>query len=204
MKKTSIMVSIAFALVFAAGVAVGTVAQQRQKPPHDFGAFLAEKLNLTSEQQQQMKAIWSNAMTSDKTGRNKYQELRDQRDTAINTLLTASQLTEYQAINDTYREQFNKMRQARRDAIDKAVAETRKLLTPAQLQIYDKLRPDKQDGWRKPSFDHGPDHGPRPHSPKGAPGEPDDMMPHDPPAPNQQSPHDSTSNNSSTSNGEQK
>ncbi len=186
MKKTAIILSLAFVLVFVAGFAVGTVSQQRNKPPKDFGAFLAEKLDLTAEQQAQMKAIWSNAMKRDTSGRDQYKQLRDQRDAAINTLLGPSQMTEYQAIMDTYREQFNKLRQSRRDAIDKAVEQTRKMLTPKQLEIYDKMRPNK-DGWRKPHFDHGPDRGPGghgghgSHSPKGAPGEADAKQPPSPP-----------------------
>lgn len=187
MKKTAIILSLAFVLVFVAGFAVGTVSQQRNKPPKDFGAFLAEKLDLTTDQQTQMKAIWSNAMKRDTSGRSQYKQLRDQRDAAINTLLGPSQMTEYQAIMDTYREQFGKLRQSRRDAIAKAVEETRKILTPKQLEIYDKMRPDKKDGWRKPHFDHGPDRGPgghggpESHSPKGAPGEPDTHQPPPPP-----------------------
>lgn len=172
MKKTSIMLSIAFVLVFAAGIAVGTVAQHRTKPPKDFGAFLAEKLDLTADQQTQMKAIWSKAMSRDTSGRNRYQELREQRDAAINALLGPSQMVEYQAIIDTYKDQFNKLRQSRREAIDNAVAQTRKILTPRQLELYDKLRPENKDGWRKPPFDHGPDHGPGSghahYPPKGA------------------------------------
>lgn len=170
MKKTSLWLSLAFVLVFAAGVAVGTVTQQRHKPPKDFGAFLAEKLDLNTQQQAKMKAIWSKAMSRDKSGRNLYQELRDQRDAAINALLGSSQMVEYQAIIDTYKDQFNKLRQTRRDAIANAVAETRKILTPKQLELYDQLRPDKSDGWRKPPFDHKPDHGSGSdhHSHKGA------------------------------------
>jgi Spy/CpxP family protein refolding chaperone len=197
MKKTSVLLSLAFVLVFAAGFAMGVVSQQRHKPPRDFGAFLAEKLKLTSDQQNQMKAIWSNAMSSDKSGRSKYQELRDQRDAAINALLQPSQVTEYQAINDTYKEQFNKLRQSRRDAIDKAVAQTRKILTAQQIELYDKLRPQNKDGWRKPPYDHGPDHGPNFRSGQGAPPEPGtfgpDHQPHD----------DASQTTSSTSNGEQ-
>ncbi|HAI11046.1 MAG TPA: hypothetical protein DCM28_05035 [Phycisphaerales bacterium] len=171
MKKTSVMLSLAFVLVFAAGVTVGTVSRQHHKPPKDFGAFLAEKLDLTAQQQTQMKSIWSNAMKRDKNGRSDYKELRDQRDAAINALLGTSQMVEYQAIIDTYKDQFNKLRQSRRDAIDNAVAQTRKILTPKQLELYDKMRPDRKDGWRKPHYDHKPDRRPDNHSPKGAPGE---------------------------------
>jgi hypothetical protein len=126
-------------------------------------------------------------MKRDSSGRDQYKELRDQRDAAINTLLGPSQLTEYQAIMETYRDQFNKLRQSRRDAIDKAVQQTRQILTPRQLEIYDKLRPDTKDGWRKPRFDHGPDHGsggpggPGSRSPQGAPGEHDHQQPPSPP-----------------------
>ena len=100
-----------------------------------------------------------------------YKELRDQRDAAINALLGSSQMVEYQAIIDTYKDQFNKLRQSRRDAIDNAVTQTRKILTPKQLELYDKMRPDRKDGWRKPHYDHKPDRRPDNHSPKGAPGE---------------------------------
>lgn len=156
MKKTAAKLSIAFVLVFIAGFAVGTVAHK--KPKHDFGAFLAEKLDLTDQQHQQMKAIWSKTMGNEKTGRHRYKELREQRDTAINNLLKPEQLTEYQAILDTYKEHSNELRQLRHKAIENAVSETKKILTPKQQELYENLRPDKKGGWHKPPFSHRPNH----------------------------------------------
>ena len=180
MKKTSIILSITFVLVFIAGFAVGTVADK--KPKHDFGAFLAEKLDLTDQQQQQMKAIWSQTMSKEKTGRHHYKELKDQRDTAINNLLKPEQLIEYQAILDTYKEQTNALRQARHKAIENAVAQTKKILTPKQQELYEKLRPDKKGGWHKPPFEHRPDHKPSDKADEPLEGSPM------PPPPNQSPP----------------
>jgi len=63
MSRTKVVIGFAFALAMCAGVAVGLVSaripDQHRKPHGEPRSWLADELNLTPPQRDQMKAIWS-------------------------------------------------------------------------------------------------------------------------------------------------
>src|SRR5687767_2872315 len=135
---TKLVVIIGFCVAFAAGLTVGLSRQRvaevspaspqspTTKHSHRGSSFLASELNLTSEQQEQMKEIWSRTA---KGGRGDHddrrQELRDKRDADIEALIPASEKEKFQKILADYRAGLDAMDNEARDRLRKSVEETK-------------------------------------------------------------------------------
>src|SRR3982751_1726217 len=92
MSRTRTILGLTFVLVLAAGAVVGMVRQRvvvREHGP-DRGGVLSKELGLTSEQQQQMSAIWSE-MGRDRDHGDRRREYQKQREDAIRALLNEEQ-----------------------------------------------------------------------------------------------------------------
>src|SRR5687767_3855756 len=98
---TKLVVIIGFCVAFAAGLTVGLSRHRQQVEPdqpattapttrhgHRGSSFLATELNLTPQQQEQLKEIWSRMARG---GRSEHeqrrQELRDKRDADIESII---------------------------------------------------------------------------------------------------------------------
>src|SRR5688500_18620938 len=99
---TKLVVIIGFCVAFAAGLTVGLSRRANiEHPPRPAaattrfiyrgGSFLASELNLTKEQQEQLKQIWEAARGGRDQHDNRRQQLRDKRDADIEALLSPQQ-----------------------------------------------------------------------------------------------------------------
>jgi Spy/CpxP family protein refolding chaperone len=133
---------------------------QRQTPAkaaHD--DWLAE-LNLTADQREKMKAIWTEAMKA--TGgqeREKRDAARKERDEALRALVTGEQKERLEEVLSAYQKKMEAISQESGKARDEARERTRALLSESQRVQYDEL-------WKKRMESHGR---PRPEGGKGRP-----------------------------------
>ena len=149
---TKLVVIIGFCVAFAAGLTVGlsgnraiepkpaSPTTQSERHGHRGSSFLASELNLTTEQQEKMKEIWSRTA---KGGRGDHddrrQELRDKRDADIEALIPASDKEKFQKILADYRAGLDAMDNEARDRFRKSVEETKQILTPEQRAKYEEI-----------------------------------------------------------------
>lgn len=146
MTKAKLLLVLAFVIVCAAGGVVGTAVDRQLHPPvavptpHD-----PLHLNLTADQQAQMKKIWG---TFDETRHKLFvqrREYADDRRAAFEALLTPEQSAQYQKIQSEYDAKVKELDEQARHAGDLAVAESDKVLTPEQRQRFHQMR-DRMHG----------------------------------------------------------
>lgn len=139
MTKTNVILLVSFLLTFAAGGAVGLLVA-KPAPAHR-ESWLTEQLNLSADQREQMRKIWSEVMGPTRRQQSSEQRaaLAKQRDTAVSALLTDDQRTKYQAIEQEYTRGLDQISQERKKAFDQAIEQTKKILTPQQAAKYEAL-----------------------------------------------------------------
>jgi len=138
--KTRIILLASFAVVFAAGVAVGLVADRSSRPRHG-SSWLAGELNLTPEQREKMREIWSqpdqgSAMRRHSESR---REIRQWRDDAVQALLTEEQMVWHDQIMEEYELKLTELSEERRKAFEQKVARAKEILTEPQRKKYEDL-----------------------------------------------------------------
>lgn len=139
MSRTKAVIAVSFALVFAAGLAVG-----RLTAGVDTGrsgrSWLGRELELTAEQRQQMRRIWSEAMGGLRGAEGQRPgEMFEERRRAVRELLTERQLERYEEINAELERKRRQFAEQRREAFEEAIARTKEILTPEQRRKYEKL-----------------------------------------------------------------
>ena len=141
MIRTRLLLLGCIVIVFAAGVSVGLLAGRvkARRPVHR--SRLASELCLTSQQQEQMGAIWSEVMPPrpGPGGGSERSLPREERDDAILALLTEQQRPEYDSILENYQRRMEELSANRRKAFDEAVQKTKQILTPEQAKKYDEM-----------------------------------------------------------------
>lgn len=147
MTKTKIILLVCFGLIFGAGISVGRLSV-RPEPARATGGMLERELNLSQSQKEQMKAIWADAMGSQRQQRDQRRAaLSQERDQKIAALLSDAQRTQYDAIRAEFSRKMDELGQERRQAFEKAVEQTKKILTPEQAKKYEEMRrPHDRDG----------------------------------------------------------
>ena len=159
MTKTKMILIVSFLVTAAAGIGVGMLVSW-PKPRYARRSRLTRELNLSSEQQEQMRKIWSGVrgFPRGRTGENR-RALTQERDTAIIALLSEEQLTQYQQIVQEYERKLEELSQERRSRIQAAVEQTKQILTTEQASKYEELLKKRGGrdrgrgrGWRR----HGP------------------------------------------------
>jgi Spy/CpxP family protein refolding chaperone len=180
-----LVVTFGFLLAFAAGLVVG-MEKSSSTPAapgpatHPSGPRgMAAELNLSTEQQDQMKKIWSDVA---QRGRGQPQQgehrmqLRQERDEAIANLVHPEDKDKYDQIQKSFRDQVDAMDREMRDAFEKAVKATDEILTPEQRTKYHEMLAKHQPGGPHDrrggdhgdrSGDHGVDHGTRSSNSRG-------------------------------------
>jgi len=139
MTKTRLIVFVCFCAAFAAGAAVGTALTRSGAKPRR-GSWLGRELNLTAEQKERMREIWSEAMgTSRRQQRERRRKIREERDEAIRGLLTDEQKAQYEEVMQRYAQRSSALDEARRKAFEKAVERTKEILTDSQRKKYEEL-----------------------------------------------------------------
>jgi Spy/CpxP family protein refolding chaperone len=142
--KTAIV--LGFTLMFIAGMAIG---EFRKPAPRRSSSrsWLSDQLELTSEQQQRMRDIWSAAAES--APRSRFREIDRQRDTAIDQLLSDEQKRTYAGILHDHDAQVAALRALHDQAVRDAEEKTRAILTTPQRQKFDEIT--RQHGHRFPA-----------------------------------------------------
>src|SRR5215212_11054797 len=112
---TKLVVIIGFAVAFAAGLIVGLESRQTSigattpatTQPRRGPGWLTSELNLSAEQQEKMKQIWSEVA---KHGRgdqeDRRRQLRTERDDAIAALIRQEDKDKYEQVRKNYSEQM--------------------------------------------------------------------------------------------------
>src|SRR5665213_2906941 len=144
MSKIKLFLVLAFVMVCAAGAGVGMIVDQRLRPivpppdHHPHGPM--DQLKLTSDQQGKMQSIWSEVGKLRDQRFKERRELSQNRDKQILALLTATQKADYDKIQESYRSSVKESEDALQKAVHDAEEQTRAMLTPEQLPIYEKVR----------------------------------------------------------------
>jgi Spy/CpxP family protein refolding chaperone len=153
---TKLIVLLGFVVAFSAGLLTGLNSRPPAPPSvvptstsptmpgprrdHDRDGFLARELNLTPEQREQMKEIWSSVASR---GRREQDELRrqyrDERDEAIANLIHTEDLRAYDAILKQFQSKLAAMDQEFSSAWDAAVERTKGILTSEQRTKYEEF-----------------------------------------------------------------
>jgi Spy/CpxP family protein refolding chaperone len=167
---TKVVVIIGFLVSFAAGLVVGIGTKNLPDPKgspagsptsapstHPSGrGVLPMALNLTPEQQEKMKKIWSSGPPHGHNGDDPRRAARDERDAAIVALMTPEQKTKYDEVQKQYQDRLTAMDQEFREDFQRKVKETDEILSPEQSAKYHEFLNRHQP------FEHGPhDHGDR-------------------------------------------
>jgi Spy/CpxP family protein refolding chaperone len=145
MTRTKVILLVCFVAAFAAGTTAGLVAGKSQPRPHD-RSWLMAQLSLTTQQREQMRKIWSEAMDASVT---QYGEQRraiaGERDKAIAALLTQEQQPKYEQILRECNQKLAELSEQRKHAFEQAVEQTKQILTPDQGKQYDELIKRQRD-----------------------------------------------------------
>lgn len=157
------MLCVSFALLFAAGTCVGLLAGRPGDRRERRRSWLSDELDLTTEQREQMRQIWSDAMHTAGEGQSeRTMALRKERDEAVQALLTDEQKAGYDKIMTEYATKLEELSQERRKRFKEAAEKTREILTEEQRKKYDELlarpsggphRGSRGGGWQQPRFD---------------------------------------------------
>jgi len=166
MMKSRLIFLLCFLAAFGAGACVGTLWQQPAKSARD--GRLSE-LNLTPEQQEKIKAIWTEAMkaTDWQAQREKREAAQKERDEALRTLITGDQKQRFEEIMSAYQKKADEIAQEGRKAKDEAYERTKAMLTESQRVLYDELRKkraeahgrSRADSSKRPAGETAPEKG---------------------------------------------
>ena len=131
---------MSFAVVFAAGVAVGLLLPRSARPRHR-GSWLARELDLTPEQKEQMRKIWSepDQRSSMRGDLERRRALREARDEAMRALLTEEQKARHDALVQEYEQKLAELYEERRKAFEERLERTKEILTESQRKKYEEL-----------------------------------------------------------------
>lgn len=148
MNRARMVLIVCFCAAMFAGFAVGFALPRHPDRP-DRRSWLSDELNLSPEQREQMREIWSEATDAMRSlHRERRRELRRERDEAIAALLSEEQAAEYARIENEYEEKVNALERERRAAFEEAVSRTREILTETQREKYDEMMSKRPSGRR--------------------------------------------------------
>jgi F0F1-type ATP synthase membrane subunit b/b' len=150
-------------LVLAAGVVVGRLWTRlplaAPPPPGQERSWIADQLDLTTDQRKQMDAIWAETKQKMAATFDQHHSLDHERDAAIRNLLNDEQKAAYDKIQAEYRAKRTQMDKQRDQLIHDAEERSRALLDDSQQKQWDELTKLMHQR-------HGP------HGPPGSPGGP--------------------------------
>ena len=144
MKRTRIEILLIGLTVVAlsAGVVAGVLASRlpgSQVPGAGEQTPLAAELNLSPEQQAQMKEIWEGVRGRVHQSFDEAQKLQKQRDDALVAILSDQQKAEFEKISKDFANRFDQIASGRDRSFQEAVEKTRKLLSDEQCKKYDEI-----------------------------------------------------------------
>jgi len=129
----------AICLVFASGVAVGVVGRRALWPTR-FGSVLVEELDLTLDQRFKLQQIWGEVAKSRRpVPMEELDKVDAERWQAIDRLLTPEQRAQLAQIQERFEARMQGLDEGNRERVAAAEEQTRKVLTPAQREKYERL-----------------------------------------------------------------
>jgi len=150
MNKTRLIVSVAFLVVFAAGLTGGLALRATPPKPGPERSRLARDLNLTPEQEKQACAIWEGMRDAGRSSWERRDSLRHDRDEKVRALLTEEQKASYESILKDYSAKTAELSKEREKRYQDAVEKTKKLLNADQMKKYEELLKTRlnRERWR--------------------------------------------------------
>lgn len=159
MGRIRIIMLVAFVLVMSAGVVVGRLWARlpvETRPQGRSPSWLADQLQLSSDQRQQMDAIWNDTKQQIGALMDHRRGLDREREQAIRNLLTPDQRTAYDKINDDFRARRSDLDKQREALLRQANERSRALLTETQQKRWDTLTKEMHDHDHDRRGQHGP------------------------------------------------
>jgi Spy/CpxP family protein refolding chaperone len=145
-----LLLIIGFAMAFGAGVLIGpklwhqAAAAPTTRPTRQ-GGWLTTELNLTPDQQEQMKKIWSEtAHRGNREQEDRRRQFRKDRDDAIAALISPADREKYDQVLKTYAERNAAMDREWRNSYLAAVERTKQILTSEQRNKYEELLKNRE------------------------------------------------------------
>lgn len=123
----------------AAGILAGRYVHPTAEPTLQGEASLSTELQLTRDQQSQIRQIWEQVRDENQRSYGQGKALDDWRDEQYEKLLTEEQKKQYQQIYNEYQNRFTALNSQRELAFTKAVEKTKRLLTDQQRQRYEQI-----------------------------------------------------------------
>lgn len=138
-RKLFVFAAAAIGLAFASGVGVGVVGR-RAFQVNRFPSVLVEELDLTPDQRREIQRIWTEVAESHTPVPMAEIERADaERWQAIDQLLTPEQRTRYVQIQAQLDARMQGFDQGNRARVAAAEEQTKRLLSPAQREKYERL-----------------------------------------------------------------
>jgi Spy/CpxP family protein refolding chaperone len=155
MSRVKFILTIAFLLAMGAGVAVGMLSA-RYPQTHGPKSWLGDELNLSSDQREQMRAIWQDASKNRSRDWERRRTLEREKSEAIVALLTEEQKSQYDEINRHFAQKMQEHQQQRELAMQDAIERTKQILTPQQRERYEQIMQEKREKRERDRENRGP------------------------------------------------
>ena len=140
--ESRVVLLLAFMLTLAAGLAAGLWGARylsgREVQTVASNSPLDE-LQLTADQTQHMRKIWESVRDTAQSCLTRGQLLRQQRDKAMEALLTDEQKARFEKVNQDYEAQVLALNNQREQVFQDAVKETEQMLNDRQRRLYDAI-----------------------------------------------------------------
>ena len=166
---TRLTVVVGFVVAFIAGLMVGmergteppTATQPSSQQSRSPRGWWVGELNLTPEQQERMRQIWSDAARAGgREQEERRRQFRQERDTAIVALIRPEDAAKHEQILKDYTEKTTALDNEWRASYQNAVEKTKEILTPAQRDQYETILkrhpPGPGGGGPRGEWDRGP------------------------------------------------
>jgi hypothetical protein len=135
--KVTILLMAMFALAMAAGVVTGRLLSRPLAPPQASGASsLADELQLSRDQQEQMRKYWEEARHTAQACAREAERIQRQHDEQLQKILTDEQKGEYERLSQANHQRIAEQDAKRQAAFHQAVNSTEKILRPDQRRAY--------------------------------------------------------------------
>lgn len=138
MSKQIVLSVILFVVALGSGIVIGIYLPHARHGPPMSESILATELQLTQDQRDKMREIWSDAGLH-RDGFDKRRQMQKERDDSVIALLTPEQRKSYDQIQERYSQQTAEMAKEREAIFQKAIERTKAILSDKQRAKYEEL-----------------------------------------------------------------
>ena len=144
MTRINIIITFAFVVALFGGVAVGLLGA-RMPASREPRSWLADELNLSSDQRDQMRAIWQDVSKGRQSDGERRRALDKERTEAVVALLSNEQKAQYDKIQQDFSARMQEMSKQREQAFADAQTRTKAMLTEEQRVKYEQLMQKRRE-----------------------------------------------------------